>query len=396
MTMCPGCGSPLGAGETFCARCEAKIASGAPQVPAGSRPAGGDDTAVAARTPPPADVTIASAAPPVEATVASARPPADATLAAPSVAAGAPVADPTEPVLRVTRTTTVTETEGLPDPAAELPLWPDPDDDDGRPAWIGPAVIGFVAALLAFVGIVLLLNRNNDDRSPNPDVVAPSTTLPSTSTPSSGAPTLPTTPVSTAPPTTLPPTTPPATAAPTAAPPATTAPTTVPSTQPPATTAAPAPTPAPTAAPTPPPTTTTLPPTPTTTPDSSPPQEVVDTAQSLATALANGDWDTARQLNPDLEGWSDERFEENYGDLERSTVIPISSSQTGNGHHDLRLGLVAHQIVDGGQRTTVYCATYRVNSEAGTVEPQGRATELFSEPVWLDPPSLTDRIKRDC
>jgi len=216
-----------------------------------------------------------------------------------------------------------------------------------------------LALLVACLGMLITVLRSDDE--PDAIVDAPTTTgavttaapttTPTTEPPPTAAPTtaVPTSAATTAPQTTAAPTAVPITAAPTTAAPATAAPTTAPRSSAPSTTAAVAdgvlqdPLPSGLTG-----------------------AEVgssLAAAQQLADALASGDWDTARRLNPALSDLSDAEFEDGYGGLDRAALLLVDATPAGDGH-DLVAVLVANELA--GVRTSFYCVVSNVSGE-GTV-----------------------------
>lgn len=140
----------------------------------------------------------------------------------------------------------------------------------------------------------------------------------------------------------------------------------------------------------------TNPPRPSTTATTEPPDPAaLRLAQRLASALADGDWATARALQPDRAGYSDADFA-GYEDLEASTVIPVGPVPIGTSTQTLNLGLVAHQNQGGTVQTTVYCVTWTVNPAAQTVRQEQRYDELVVLPGHVDPESQRSTIESNC
>lgn len=345
MTTCPGCGAPVHAGSRRCASCEAsarRLIPGRPLPPPVPHRVNGDRTLVGAGGP--------------------------ARAAGGGSRAGAwrePA--PTRPMARPYDL----ELDEAPDD------WP-VEDRRGR-GLVLPVLVGTAATVLAIIGLVAVGAETPERAVPAPDVAMPTTAgpdpaatapVPPATTATDGASTLPTvaisamTPVAAAPPA-------PDTASTAPAAPVTTV------VAPPATDAAAAAA-AQVAA-----------------PPAAEPVEVT-AAQELASALADGDWARARQLNPAVATWSDDEFEEGYGDLAASTVVPVGTSDVGGGRMDLRMGLVAHQYVEGDRRTTLYCVTWRVDPALGTVGQQGAAAVLDTRSSWIDPAEIADEVRSGC
>lgn len=124
--------------------------------------------------------------------------------------------------------------------------------------------------------------------------------------------------------------------------------------------------------------------------------EAYEATADLAGALADGDWNLARALEPAKQGWTDTQFISAYGDLVASSPVFVRAS---NGHPiDVRIGLVAHQTpVGGGQQTTLYCVTWVVDLAGPTVTQVGsESSELTTMGGWVDPVTVVDRIRASC
>ena len=89
-------------------------------------------------------------------------------------------------------------------------------------------------------------------------------------------------------------------------------------------------------------------------------------AQRLADALASGDWNTARSLDPGLGTVSDEELEDGYGSLDRATLLLVDARRQGD-NDELLFVLVANERA--GAQTTLYCAQSTVSS-TGLVQPR--------------------------
>ena len=55
-------------------------------------------------------------------------------------------------------------------------------------------------------------------------------------------------------------------------------------------------------------------------------------AQRLADALANGDWNAARQLDADKASSPDASFDAGYGQLDRASLMLLDAKPEGAGH----------------------------------------------------------------
>jgi hypothetical protein len=120
-------------------------------------------------------------------------------------------------------------------------------------------------------------------------------------------------------------------------------------------------------------------------------------AQRLADALASGDWDTARSLDPGLGTVSDAQLEDGYGSLDRATLLLVDARRQGDSD-ELLFVLVANERA--GAQTTLYCAQSTVNS-TGLVQPRS-ATVLQRSSGTNGPedvqanPAVVDLIRGQC
>jgi len=123
-------------------------------------------------------------------------------------------------------------------------------------------------------------------------------------------------------------------------------------------------------------------------------QRAVALAQELGDALAAGRWDAARALNPGRNE-SDEFLQQAYGALVRTTVVPANVVETGRGHVDLRLGLVAHEDQPTGRQSVLMCAHWTVDVPASTVI-RHSFDRLRVEPGFVDPASRAAELRAIC
>jgi len=120
-------------------------------------------------------------------------------------------------------------------------------------------------------------------------------------------------------------------------------------------------------------------------------------AQSLATALANHDWDAARSLFSGL-SQSDSTLQSEYGGLNQSTVVVTDESDNGDGSVNLNGAYVAWETVNGSQQTSVYCIDWDINPTAQQVLTQssdGSSQEAYA-PGWVSPQSLESVVQGRC
>jgi hypothetical protein len=123
-------------------------------------------------------------------------------------------------------------------------------------------------------------------------------------------------------------------------------------------------------------------------------QQAVALAQQLGDALAAGQWDAARALNPGRNE-SDAFLQQAYGPLVRTTVVPATVVDTGRGRFDLRIGLVAHEEQPSGPQSVLMCAHWKVDVPASTID-RLSFNRLRVEPGFVDPASRADELKTTC
>jgi hypothetical protein len=123
-------------------------------------------------------------------------------------------------------------------------------------------------------------------------------------------------------------------------------------------------------------------------------QQAVALAQQLGDALAAGQWDAARALNPGRNE-SDAFLQQAYGPLVRTTVVPAAVVDTGRGRFDLRIGLVAHEEQPSGPQSVLMCAHWTVDVPASTVN-RLSFNRLRVEAGFVDPASRADELKATC
>jgi hypothetical protein len=126
-------------------------------------------------------------------------------------------------------------------------------------------------------------------------------------------------------------------------------------------------------------------------------RQVRPVAQELASDLAAHDWVAARR-HPLYATTTDETFEQSYGGLQRSTVIPVRAVRLDASTVEVRLGLVAWEDVGAGPRTNVYCVTWTVDmteSVVVTSDDFGRLTP-DSLPGHRPPSTLAALIRSRC
>lgn len=128
---------------------------------------------------------------------------------------------------------------------------------------------------------------------------------------------------------------------------------------------------------------TTTVPVPTTAPANVPVDPVTEglgLAQQLATAYADGDWETARQISP-LPAWSDATYDEGFAGLDASTLVLADSAIIGD-RVVLWLMQVAHETRPNGPQTSTYCVRWEYVTTSGTID------KIAGETLATDPGTI--------
>jgi S1-C subfamily serine protease len=117
--------------------------------------------------------------------------------------------------------------------------------------------------------------------------------------------------------------------------------------------------------------------------------------QSLATALANHQWDQARTIYPLLE--SDSQLAIDYGALQASTVV-VTGENDGSTTVGLTGAYVAWETVNGDQRTSIYCIGWTVDPNDQQVVNQASIdSDLVDyQSGWADPSSVVTVVESQC
>jgi len=118
-------------------------------------------------------------------------------------------------------------------------------------------------------------------------------------------------------------------------------------------------------------------------------------AQSLATALASQEWNLARSIYPEL--GSDSELATAYGGLDQSTVVVTGESDSGS-TVNLTGAYVAWENVNGGQRTSIYCIGWQIDTSAQVVDNQSSIdTNLIGYAnQWVDPSTTVATVLATC
>jgi hypothetical protein len=125
--------------------------------------------------------------------------------------------------------------------------------------------------------------------------------------------------------------------------------------------------------------------------------DALDVAQKLASALGSHDWATARAIDSARRALSDQQFQEQYGDLKKSTAVLVRWTPHGGTAYQLRLGLVAHQASPEGPRTQIFCVDWQVAPHAPSVTQLPNARTLGNKrDGWVEPRELVGQIRSGC
>jgi S1-C subfamily serine protease len=117
-------------------------------------------------------------------------------------------------------------------------------------------------------------------------------------------------------------------------------------------------------------------------------QSALSLIQTWATALATGDWSTARQIEPALNASSDAALAQGYGGLKESTIAYVRG-----GTQQLDVASIAWEDVGAGPRTNVYCFQFSVDTTGGTIT-QLSSNQATQTPIsgWGDPSTVSSYI----
>ncbi len=145
------------------------------------------------------------------------------------------------------------------------------------------------------------------------------------------------------------------------------------------------------------PPTTAAPTTPATAPPTTAPSEetkALATAQALLDALANGQWNAARTLNPGRNE-SDAFLQSAYGPMEQATIVPAAVKPLSADRFDMRIGIVSHEAQPAGQQTVLLCSHWQVDAATRTVV-RLASTRLRVEGGYVDPSTVSGELTSTC
>jgi hypothetical protein len=123
-------------------------------------------------------------------------------------------------------------------------------------------------------------------------------------------------------------------------------------------------------------------------------QAAIEDAQTIAAALATGDWAAARRLGTSDRNRTDAQLEAAYGAVTDVTLVPARVTEQGT-RTDLRLGLVAHEDHETGPATAVMCVHWRVDHASHAVQ-RISSVRLRHEPGTIDPATVADELLATC
>jgi hypothetical protein len=122
-------------------------------------------------------------------------------------------------------------------------------------------------------------------------------------------------------------------------------------------------------------------------------QRIVELAQTWATALADEDWPTARDIDTKMTTASDAVLFDGYRSLQNAQIEFVSVT----GPDSVAVASIAHEDVGQGPRTNVYCYIVTVSPDGRHITPDnsGRGTPSpragFLAPAELRPEIETCR-----
>jgi len=121
--------------------------------------------------------------------------------------------------------------------------------------------------------------------------------------------------------------------------------------------------------------------------------------QQVADALAAGNWDVVRSLEPAKARFSDSAFAAGYTGLDRASLILVDARPQRDGYRHL---IVSVANEGNGFETSLYCLQWSASTSTGSVTEHGGIGKLKSvrgtltAQGVLNDPSLVDLITRRC
>jgi len=123
--------------------------------------------------------------------------------------------------------------------------------------------------------------------------------------------------------------------------------------------------------------------------------------QRLSDAFADADWVAVRSIDRAKAINTDQVFREGWGQLNESTVWPVELLWESGTTQRWRLGLLGHETLSGRNVSTLYCVTWEVNTNTGTVVQLGGeaiAVRSLENALagWLPFEELAARLRNTC
>jgi len=123
--------------------------------------------------------------------------------------------------------------------------------------------------------------------------------------------------------------------------------------------------------------------------------------QRLSDAFARGDWATARSLDVEKSGYTNQRFEEGWGALRESVILPRTMLSSSGDAQRWRLGLLGHEFIGGREVSTLFCVTWEIDMASGVVTQIASESEplrTLDNPIqgWPAFSELADTLRPVC
>jgi hypothetical protein len=116
-------------------------------------------------------------------------------------------------------------------------------------------------------------------------------------------------------------------------------------------------------------------------------------AERLASALADGDWSTARAISP-LPDWDNQTYAEGFAGLDASTVFLGGVDDSDPDRLVMYLMQVAHESRQEGAQTSIYCVRWDLLIDSSTIDKV--AGELLLREPGFTPPADAERGAFQC
>lgn len=123
--------------------------------------------------------------------------------------------------------------------------------------------------------------------------------------------------------------------------------------------------------------------------------------QRLSDAFARGDWATARSLDVEKSRYTNQRFQEGWGALRESVILPRTMLSSSGDVQRWRLGLLGHEIIGGREVSTLFCVTWEIDMASGVVTQFASESEplrTLDNPIqgWPAFSELADMLRPVC